>query len=240
MSVVETGLVRYCPHKGCTWSFAGSSSRFDGYLDVHLRVLHHGVDPRAQTAPPTPLAPPEPPQLPVLAPALDDVEPDEKEIVMPTDVQESRVAEFCTAFRRFHDKTGRWPLPGDVKTVDYLPTADFVRKQGASWQSLWDEVGAGKVPQGRAAANYRTGRTATAAAKKPARAPLALAPPAPAPAPAASPADPPPALGLTWDGLAGNVDALKTEEQRLDDLSAAAAAKRDALRTIIEAIEQAA
>jgi hypothetical protein len=68
--------------------------------------------------------------------------------------------EFVQQFEAFRDAHGRWPLPSDTR--DYpgkLPTRDRVDVhlgQGG-WQALWDELGAGKVPTGRAAQKYRNG-----------------------------------------------------------------------------------
>jgi hypothetical protein len=43
---VSTGVPLYCPHDGCPWSYDRAGSRGEGFLAVHLRVVHKGVDPR--------------------------------------------------------------------------------------------------------------------------------------------------------------------------------------------------
>lgn len=39
-------IPHYCPHPGCKWSFVGSQKKADGFLAVHIRIVHKGVDPR--------------------------------------------------------------------------------------------------------------------------------------------------------------------------------------------------
>lgn len=63
--------------------------------------------------------------------------------------------ETLELFREFHNAYGRWPLPSDRVLAPDLPSSDRVRTWAGGWQALWDELGAGKVPSGRAAGNYR-------------------------------------------------------------------------------------
>lgn len=84
---------------------------------------------------------------------------------------------IVAAFTRFRDAHGRLPIPADAADVDYLPTREFARHNATagfdSWQAVWDHFGAGKLPMGRAAGNYRlTGVLATGGgnASKPKRA----------------------------------------------------------------------
>lgn len=60
-----TALPTYCPHKTCTWSFAGSKARAAGFLDTHIRIVHKGDDPRLVAAP-VKVRPVEEPQAPAL------------------------------------------------------------------------------------------------------------------------------------------------------------------------------
>lgn len=56
----------------------------------------------------------------------------------------------------FHAAHGRWPLPADTEEQpDDLPPRHLGELLEGGWQRVWDEVGAGPMPKGRGAANYR-------------------------------------------------------------------------------------
>lgn len=234
---VSSGVPIYCPHAGCSWSFDRQGKRGQGFLEVHLRVVHKDEDPRNRS---------EPEPLAMLdgtdgaSPGPEATEPgsgsdhqSQEDTRMDALSREQTLADF----RRYHEEHGRWPLPADAKETDYLPSKDRVARLDGGWAGLWVELGAGKMPRGRAAGNYRAGKTAVARtkAKRPA-ATRTSEPRTRAPRPAVEAAGP----GLTFDHLASGIDSLRTEEQRLGALIDATSLKRDALRDIIQTLEEAA
>lgn len=191
MSATATGLVHYCPHAGCSWSFQGSKARFDGYLAVHLRVTHGGVDPRGNGTPKLTAEARSELKQAVSQEAKKRGERERRmnverdgELLLGRDIDEDRneaklgangstttdseTAERDTlereailaAFRRYKREHGRWPLPVDAGDVDYLPPRKPSDKAPITvllggWAGAWEALGAGKLPQGRAAGNYR-------------------------------------------------------------------------------------
>lgn len=68
--------------------------------------------------------------------------------------------EILDGFRRFHAERGRWPLNSDIPKCPYLPSNNGLRHCFPSWQAVWDELGAGQVPNGNAARAYAQGAAA--------------------------------------------------------------------------------
>lgn len=246
VSAVGTGAVTYCPHSSCGWSFVGSRTRADGYLIVHMRVMHAGVDPRAiQVSEREPLGHVAPVEPTPAAPGTSSASPSPQvgtgeagsrsESTAPPTQRETKTVvarrkwtreEILDAIKA-HAAANEGVPPKSMdwsRSTDDHPSFAKVGEIFGKWNTAIIEAGFEPHKPGRGEGRA-SGSTPTP--KKPEHKPV----------------EAPPVSrngngGLTFDSIFGDIDALKTEVDRLNDLSVNAALKRDALQQIIETVGQ--
>lgn len=250
-AIATTGVPIYCPHPACGWSYERGGARGEGFLAVHLRVVHKDVDPRTNTTGDANTH---------QKASNGSVEPRREDTAMDmTPVRKWSRDLILDAFRRFQRERGRWPLASEE--CDYLPGRKAVNHHFRSWQAVLDELDAGKIPRARAAQKYvATGDLPTPTSRSRAAKPSGRKrrlpsvpekrvsfPPSPAVSPAVVVESPEPVraeLGVRpevspiFDNLIAHQDELRAEADRLDQLSVDAAGKRDTIHMLLTEIAE--
>lgn len=155
LAPTSTGVPIYCPHAGCSWSFDRAGKRGEGYLDVHLRIIHKGQpDPRqAVLGPPLPL--PAPVSVPITnGQRIAKPEPEQpRETASQTWARgHSRQPITYTAalamFRATVEHLGHFPSVTEYQELHRSPSLPTLYRLFGSWPNLRELCGA-ETPETR-------------------------------------------------------------------------------------------
>lgn len=212
-------IPHYCPHPGCKWSFVGSQKKADGFLSVHIRIVHKGADPR----PPIVEAPARPAVRAALRARQGDASTAE-EVTRQDGGAES--AESRSDEVNDRDRSVDAP-PGRACKTEGCPNAANTRYDRGVYVGLCQEVciprrraevsanGVRRIRESRASNGATSGEAGGSGVDRAATKPAEVEPPA---SPGAVPGATPPLSELIGQAARGRRELLEVEARYLEQL----------------------